>query len=415
MKKLLFSVLFALVTSIVYAGGYRTSLQGQRTLAMGHAGVAVVSTAELVFFNPAGLVHLESKLSVSIGATAVISKGKYQSLVTNEQAETINDVSVVPSAYISYQLNEYFALGLGVYAPYGSSTVWEKDWAGSHLVNEIALASIYINPTLSVKLGTIFSVGGGPIFALGSVEFNRNLSRTLTDINGTRSNVTLNDSGITGVGYKIGAMFKPCEHLNIGVTYMSEIILEAVGGDATFSDVPTIAGFPASNPFNAELPLPAEITLGFAYQVTENFLFAFDFNRTFWKVYESLDITFPGSTVPASINPRNYKNSSVYRFGLEYLVTKKIALRAGYYRDESPVQFDLFSPETPRPDADGFAGGLSFNINERFAIDASFLYLSFSETDASYNGYEEGGVAAPFSGAYVTNAFLPGIGVTYKL
>ena len=151
MKKLLSFAILLLSAGIMYAGGYRTSLQGQRALAMGHTGVAVVNSAELVFFNPAGLVYLENRLNISVGATAIISKGKYQNFNTNQTAETVNDTSIVPSFYASYALNEYFSLGLGVYAPYGSTIEWERDWAGSHLVNEISLAAIYINPTIAVK------------------------------------------------------------------------------------------------------------------------------------------------------------------------------------------------------------------------------------------------------------------------
>ena len=52
MKKLLTLAVFTLAMASVYAGGYRVSLQGQRALAMGHTGVAVVNSAELAFFNP---------------------------------------------------------------------------------------------------------------------------------------------------------------------------------------------------------------------------------------------------------------------------------------------------------------------------------------------------------------------------
>ncbi len=37
-------------------------------------------------------------------------------------------------------------LGLSVYTPYGSTVKWEDDWAGSHLVNNIELQAIYIQP-----------------------------------------------------------------------------------------------------------------------------------------------------------------------------------------------------------------------------------------------------------------------------
>ena len=220
---------------------------------------------------------------------------------------------------------------------------------------------------------------------------------------------------MTGIAWKAGLMFTPTDKLRVGLTYMSEIVLDVEEGDATFSNFPDIAPFPETSNFAAELPLPAELTIGLSYQVTDKFLFAFDFARTFWDSYESLDLIFSDPGVAPSLNPRNYENSSIYRFGLQYEVTDNIVLRGGYYRDESPLQNDFFSPETPRPDADGITGGVSVNLGENFSIDASFLYLTFKEITASYNGYNENGVPAPFGGTYIANAFIPGIGVTYKL
>jgi long-chain fatty acid transport protein len=78
MKKFLLPMLIMLATAVTYAGGYRVSLQGQRALAMGHTGVAVVNSAELGFFNPSGLVYLENKVNISAGVSAVFSDVVWQ-------------------------------------------------------------------------------------------------------------------------------------------------------------------------------------------------------------------------------------------------------------------------------------------------------------------------------------------------
>ena len=57
MRKLLSLTLMALASSTAFAGGYRVSIQGQKQLAMGHTGVAVVNSAETAFFNPAGMAY----------------------------------------------------------------------------------------------------------------------------------------------------------------------------------------------------------------------------------------------------------------------------------------------------------------------------------------------------------------------
>lgn len=416
MKKILLLSTFLLCSATIYAGGYRVAAQGQRALAMGHTGVAVVNSAETAFFNPSGIVLLENKFNVSAGVTGVFSNVKWQNQSTGEFAQTDNPMGTPFYLYATYKINEWLAAGISAYTPYGSTVEWEQDWAGSHLVNNIDLAAIFVQPLVSIKLSDVFTVGGGPIFVTGNVNFNRNINRTLTDEEGNRSNVTVDDSGVTNWGWSASFTLTPIEDFRIGFNYRSEIILDAEGGQALFAGVPNSGLVPAENgetTFNASLPLPAELTIGASWKANDKWLFAFDYNRTYWEVYDALDIVFGNGS--ESINPRNYKNSSVYRFGAEYIASSDFTLRAGYYYDETPVRPTYFAPETPRNDAQGYTAGLSFQINQNIAIDASFLYLRFKEVDASYDYYQENGQNVPFEGTYKSNAFLPGLGITYKL
>ncbi|HLW31728.1 MAG TPA: outer membrane protein transport protein [Aequorivita sp.] len=416
MKKVLLLTVFAMATAVTYAGGYRVSLQGQKALAMGHTGVAVINSSELVFFNPAGLVDLEDKLNISAGVSGVFSNIAYQNSETGVNARSDSPMGTPLYLYASYKATDWLAFGLGVYTPFGSEVKYEDNWAGSHLVNNIELQAIYIQPTVSVKLNDMISVGGGPIYATGSVNFNRNLNRTLTDLDGNRTNVTIDASGISSWGWVASAMFNPTEKLRIGATYRSEIILEADDGDAIFANVPNSPLTPFKNTnITAAMPMPAEMTVGMSFAFNDDWLFAFDFNRSFWDAYESLDIYFEDPNIPDSKNARNYKNSSVYRFGLQYHATQMFTLRTGFYLDETPVRPGYFAPETPRNDSSNFTAGLTVNISKSLQIDASFLYSHFKEVDASYDYYFEDGTAVPFKGTYKTNAFVPGLGLTYKL
>jgi long-chain fatty acid transport protein len=186
MKKVLSVLVLLLVCAVTYAGGYRVSLQGQRSLAMGHTGVAVVNNAEIAFFNPAGLVYLENKLNIAVGVSGVFADVNYQNTEFGQSAQTDSPTGTPFYFYASYAVSKNVSVGLAAYTPYGSSVDYEQDWAGSHLVNNIELAAIYVQPLISVKLGEVFSVGGGPIYVRGSVNFNRKLNRTLTDLDGNR-------------------------------------------------------------------------------------------------------------------------------------------------------------------------------------------------------------------------------------
>jgi long-chain fatty acid transport protein len=317
-------------------------------------------------------------------------------------------------------VNKWLTAGLAVYTPYGSSVEWDQDWQGAHLVNNIDLQAIFVQPSVSIRVGEHFSVGGGPIFATGSVNFNRNVATNpLLSVNGSGTDVTLDAKGITAWGYTAGFMFNPSKDVRIGMNYRSEIIMEARDGAADFNDVPSFASTSPTlqnTKFNADLPLPAELTVGISYQVTDKLLFAFDYNRAMWNVYEALTVDFlnaDGTIRNTSNNPRNYKNSSTYRLGTQYVANNKFTFRAGWYFDESPVQDGYFAPETPRNDSMGFTGGLTYQVNNKLGVDFSFLYLHFDEVDNSYNHYQENGNTLPFGGTYKSVVFSPGIGITY--
>lgn len=416
MRKLFSLSLLALTSVSMFAGGYRVSIQGQKQLAMGHTGVAVVNSAEVAFFNPAGMSFLDKKFNLSVGGNALFAKTRFQNTMYNQTASTDN-MGTPFSLYATYKIADWVSAGLAVYTPYGSSVEWDQDWAGAHLVNNIDLQAIFIQPTLSFKVEDVFSIGGGPIFVQGSVNFNRNLTpNPLLSNNGSGTDVTLEAKGISAMGYNVGMMFKLTNQVTLGMDYRSEIIMEARGGDATFNDVPAIASGTFTNTtFSADLPLPAELTAGISYKPCEKWLLAFDYNYTKWDVYKSLDVDFDNS-IPTSINPRNYQNTSTFRFGAQYKATEKFTVRGGYYIDESPVQNGYFAPETPRNDSTGYTGGFTYQVNNKLGIDFSFLYLHFDEIDNSYDYFDDpttnNGLTS-FGGTYKSSVFSPGIGITY--
>ncbi len=409
MKKIIYALLLTLSMQVIYAGGYRVSLQGQKSLAMGHAGVALINSAELAFFNPSGLVFLDNKLNISAGVSGVKATTKYQNLDTRQAFTTESPIATPFYLYGSYEVTDWLTAGISVYTPYGSSVEWPTGWAGSHLVNNIELAAIYVNPVVAFQICPKFSIGGGPIFVTGSVNFNRDRDLTTSNIDG-RTGIEVSKDNVTNWGWVASATFKPFDELVIGASYRSHIDMNAENGEVSFTNFDSAP----ETTFNAMLPLPAELSVGLSIQASEKLLLAVEFNHTYWSEYESLTLEFSDEQLGTSVNPRNYENATTSRIGLEYTASEKFKLRGGYYFDESPVASGFFSPETPRNDAHGFTSGFSYEFNEKWALDFSFLYLHFNEVDESYDAAPQDGIPA-FSGTYKSNVFVPGIGVSYKL
>jgi len=396
------------------AGGYRVALQGQKALAMGHTGVAMSESSEVIFFNPAGMTHLEADTDITGGLTLLTGETIYQNDQTNASAKTDNPLGTPIDGYMAKRISSEMSWGLGVYTPYGNTVEWEVDWEGSHLVNNIELKTVFIQPTIAYQLNEEVSVGFGPTYVIGLVDFNRNLSTSLADANGDRSNVTIEASGITAFGYNMGIMTKPSEKLTLGASYRSEITLEARNESADFENIPTSlqSTFPDTT-FDADLILPAELTLGLAYEYSDKTTLAFDINRTYWGAYEDLTVIF-NNGAGTSVNPRNYKDANIYRFGVQHQLDDQWILRGGIYFDQSPVQDGYFAPETPRNDSIGYTAGASYQYSEKLQFDVSLLILTFDEITNSYDYYQESGTTIPFEGTYDSSATSIGFGLSYR-
>jgi long-chain fatty acid transport protein len=414
MKRSILIIASICVSTSVFAGGYRVALQGQKTLAMGHAGVAMTESSEVVFFNPAGMVFLENDMDISGGITLIDGVTKYQNQTANAAAETDNPIGAPISFYLSKRYNQNVSYGIGVYTAYGNTVEWPTDWAGSHMVNNIELKTIYIQPTISYKFNDKYSIGFGPTYVIGKVEFNRNLSTSLVDANGNRSNVNIEASGIDAWGYNIGFLAKPNDKISFGISYRSKVDLEARGENADFENIPASlqSTFPDTT-FNADLVLPAELTIGIAYNISADTVFAIDINRTYWSAYKNLDIEF-NNGAGISLNPRNYQDVNIYRFGLQHKTNEKLTVRGGIYFDDSPIQDGFFTPETPRNDSIGYTAGASYKLTERLDLDFSFLYLRFKEFEGSYDHINQSGTLISFGGDYKSVVTAVGFGLNYK-
>ncbi len=415
MKKILSISLLSLLATNAFAGGYRISMQGQRQLAMGHTGVAVIGqNAESLFFNPASGTFLKDKWSFSAGATALVSNVKFQNSLYNWSNSTTN-MGTPFYFYGNYQASDRFSVGLAVYTPYGSSVEWDTDWAGSHLVNNIDLQAIFVQPTISYKITDNISVGAGLIYVNGGVTFNRNLSRSMVDENGNRSDVTIDAAGVSAWGYNVGVTARLDDHVTFGVNYRSQIDMKVEGGDAIFNDMPIFLGGTYTNgKFNATMPLPAELTIGFSYQINQKWLAAVDYNYAFWKAYDNLVIEFDNPAIPTSVNPRNYKSSGTLRGGLQFAPSAKFSARVGGYYDISPVQDGYFAPETPRNDALAGTVGFTYQITPKLGVDFAASALHFKETKNSYDHYIEDGNHVSFGGDYRSSAYSLGLGLSYN-
>ncbi len=407
MKRICLFVLLMGLGSSAFAGGYRVSLQGVRQASMGLTGVMHAKDASVAFFNPAGLAFVDSKLSIAAGGFGIINNVKWQDPANLESAETDNPLGTPLYFAASYRPIDDLTIGVSFTTPFGSTLKWPGDWPGKANVTEIELKSYLIQPTVAFKFNDWFSVGAGFIYGMGSVNLQR-----VTTVAGNDIGLEIDDTDAHGLGFNIGAYFKPSDRVNVGLAYRSKVDMKAHKGEVIWSGVPSsqVGNMPFSaDEFSAALPLVSEFTAGLSYQATSKLLLAGEVSVHGWGAYRDLVIKmYDTSTgdVFVSEQAKNYKDRAVWKFGAEYQATDLLAVRLGYYFDEFVTPTEFWSPETPDVTRHSITGGLGLNFG-KFNVDAMGQFIMGQERYVH-------NLDTNFKGDVKVNAFVFGLGLSYN-
>lgn len=402
----LIALLIGLGTS-AFAGGYRVSFQGVRQASMGLTSVMHARDASIAFYNPAGLAFVEGKLSIAAGGFGIINNVKWQNPGTLESAETDSPLGTPIYFAASYRPIEDVTVGVSFTTPFGSTVTWPEDWAGKANITEISMKSYFIQPTVAVKFNEWFSAGAGFIYAMGSVNLQRTMSVAGNDIG-----LEIEDTDAHGLGFNMGAYFRPSQRVNIGLAYRSAIDMKANYGEVAWSNVPSALSTTmpfSTNEFNAMLPLVSEFLAGFSYQATSKLMLAGEVSVHGWGKYKNLDIqlqnTETGDTYD-SYATKNFIDRAVWKVGGEYQATDMLAIRLGYYFDEFVSPADYWSPETPDTSRHSINGGLGLTFGG-FNIDAFGQYTMGVERFVQ-------NVETGFQGDVNLTAISFGLGLSYN-
>lgn len=409
MKKIFLTLTLAALSSSAFAGGYRVALQGVRQAALGGTAAVNVRDASVAFYNPAGLAFIDSKLSVAVGGFGVKSAVKWQDPLTLNKSKSDNKLSTPLYLAVSYKPVDDLAVAISVSTPFGSSLSWPKDWENRANITDIELQAINIQPTIAYKFNDWFSIGAGFIYTHGAATLKK-----VQTVAGNDIGLELKDKDAHGLGFNIGAMFKPNDKFSFGLAYRSNVDAKANYGKVKWSNVPS--GLESNPTFQTTewstiLPLPSEFTVGGSYKFTRKFELFADIAWQNWTRYKNLTINLNNPTTgytQQSVSVKNWKDNAVYRIGAEYAFTDMIRGRLGYYFDKSPVPSTYWSSETPSTNNHSFTGGLGLNFKSGFLVDFFFGYVHGEERYVN-------NVSDNFQGDVKLHAFNFGVGVAYNL
>ena len=399
---LLSHLILVLMPFSAYAGGFQVNLQGVKQTGMGHTGTAGLLDGSTVFFNPAGMGFTERPVSFTGGINFIQSEVHYFNPATQREFGSDNPLSTPFSFYTTFRINHRWDVGYGVYVPYGSTLKWDPQWTGRFLVTDLSLRTFFHQPTLSYRVNGRIGLGAGFIYAHGDVELARDIP--VQSVNGQDGQLVLSGSD-EALGFVLGAFVRIAPNLDAAIVYRSGMAFEVRDGKADFTVPPVAEAELPDQSFSAKLPVPDITSIGIHWRPWKRLSLYADINLNRWSVYRTLNLDFEKNTQSLDdvSSPRNYSNTRIYRFGVAWTAINRVTLRAGISRDETPVDLEYYSPETPDSDRLSLHGGFSIRLLPVAELDVAFMQVFAEQVEAQFRPED-------FSGVYKGGAYLLSVG-----
>jgi long-chain fatty acid transport protein len=397
------------------SGGFALFEMSTRVSGMMGAYVADGRDVSTIFFNPAGLAQL-SGFNIQVGGVMIAPRTTFRGPYPNSVEETkmVPSEFILPHIYASYQVMKDLTVGVGIYAPFGLGSKWERDWIHAGTATETRLQTAVISPTVAYRMAFdgIGEISVGASLQIGLLS-NATLERVATDLSrptdGSFRTVRLEGEGKeTYTGYSFGFMYKPMELISVGFSYRSQLELNLVG-DATFTGLPESQFIPGTQG-DLQIVTPANWTLGVSIRPNEKLTLNLDYVNWGWSSYDSLNIDFYEdyeTDFLADINnPRLYDDVYQIRFGAEYIVNESLIVRGGLGFDKNPVPDQTFDPTLPDTDRLLTSLGATYSITKGMDIHLYYTFIRGAErlVDLETNKHR---------GYYNTYANLFGAGLSF--
>jgi len=366
---------FIVTSSVIYSGGFQLNEHGARALAQSGAFAARANDASAMYFNPAGIAHLDGT-QLMLGTTLIFPdiSFTYRDPVSSSWApvkyKASKQIFTPFNLHFTHKINDMFTAGLAVYNPYGFGTEWTGISSIAFFSIKAEIQLFNFNPTIATKLlDDKLSIGTGFNYTIGSFEMLRMVAYPIT--------LHLK-SGLTdgvGYGYNFGLQYKVTPSFIIDASYRSPMDVE-IEGNATLSMYdPTIS----QGKVKSTLKLPANIFLAVACSPTDNLWLEFDAQFIGWSSFDKLEMIFENYNNYVNTIEKNYKNTWIFRLGAEYKLSESLTISGGCFRDINPVPDETLDPMLPDSDRWGINLGVSYQVTKMLSVDLTYVFLPFDE------------------------------------
>jgi long-chain fatty acid transport protein len=401
------AILFVLWAALVnsQADGIYGNGVGAQSMAMGGADVAwAASPLSAMGENPGGLAFLTAP-ELDLGGVGVITEGHFNK--PGVSSGNLNDTpNALPEGAVGLPLGHWpVVIGLSFVPESALLADWHYlDPPGglggktSYGFQQDRSEIIELRSALGVgvKVSSKLSLGAsaGLIYNQNTLDTPYIFQNLQPGPNGPKNGAyngakTLLKLQTSGYGYnaQAGMVFHATKDLQFGLSYESETRVDTTGdawGDPSLQFGHPQGTLPFHYDANVRNIFPQDATAGLSWKFHPQWRLALQLDWIDWAdAFHTLPVSLSdgnnstvnsvlGSSFKDSV-PLNWKDEFVYRAGLEFDVTKNLALRAGYCYGNSPVPDSTLTPMTAAIMENTLTAGIGYRW-QHFQFDLAYQY-----------------------------------------
>ncbi|WP_296252526.1 OmpP1/FadL family transporter [Pseudomonas sp. UBA4194] len=418
MLKTTLGLAVTLASSQLFAAGFALNEQSISGMGTGFAGrSSSADDASTVYGNPAGMSRIKRE-QVTGGVAAINAKTDINGRGTFGGSNDGDMVPVVavPMGYYVKPIDDHWAFGFGMYAPFGLVTDYESGFAGRYWGDKSQVQVVTLQPTVSYAFNDRVSIGFGPTINRIDGELT---SATLTAATPGRNDGKVKIKGDdTALGFNVGVLVQATDSTRLGLTYHSKVKYK-LDGDTKIQGV----GFGPFNgrKFDASLDIstPESVDFSVTHELNEDWTL---YAGSTWTRWSRLDeIRVENSGVPVQLGgaagpigtiteEQDWHDTWSHAIGAAYKLNKQWTLRTGFSVDQSPTNNVNRSPRIPTGDRKAISFGAGWSPTDDLTIDFAYSYLK--EDDAKINLVSA--TKGAYQAKYENSAHGFGVGATYR-
>ena len=420
------SLAITLASTQIFASGFALNEQSISGMGTGFAGrTSSVDDASIVYGNPAGMSRLK-RAQATVGVAAIDASTDITDTSGRSTGSNKGDMVpfiAVPMGFYVNPVDEHWAFGFGVYAPFGLVTDYEDNFQGRNFGSKSIVKVVTFQPTVSYAFNDKVSIGFGPTInrISGALESALNVSPLLGARTGDGRVQVKGDD--VGYGFNAGILVQATDTTSVGLTYHSKVTYKLEG----HTEVTPGAGVPSAilpgGRYDAKLNIDTPETVDFSVtqKMNDDWKLYAGATWTRWSRLEDITVKNSGispvsrrdatqSLVGTIREEQNWHDTWAYAVGTSYQLNKQGCCVPACRFDQSPTNNENRSPRIPTGDRTIFSLGAGYSPTDDITIDVAYSYLQEEKVKVA----DANALGQSYNAKYDNSANGFGVGMTYR-